>query len=98
MLVMLAMLAIDGERSLLIIPRTEGRRPDLLERESSLLLDPEVDRCWRPEADGCLACASCTDCLLGEMDRRIQDGDNLSIAEMGSVDMTSSDIERAEKV
>ena len=91
------MLAFDGERSLCTISRTEPRRPDILELgelSSSLLLDLDVGRGARkPFAVGGLESFFCGEFDLREIERRIQDGDNLSIVEGLSVDMTSSDIE-----
>jgi hypothetical protein len=93
---LLARLALDDERSLWTISITEPRRPDELERgdrEPSLLLDVDVGSgASRPFA------VVGRDSFWGDADlrdigRRIQDGDNRSKVEGGSVDMTSSDIE-----
>jgi hypothetical protein len=93
---LLARLALDDERNLWTISITEPRRPDELERgdrEPSLLLDVDVGSgASRPFA------VVGRDSFWGDVDlrdigRRIQDGDNRSKVEGGSVDMTSSDIE-----
>ena len=95
---LLAMLALDDERSLFTISRTEPRRPEENERDerdSSLLL--RVGSGARnPLAVGGL------ESLSGDVDRRdsgrrIQDGDSLSRLEGVSGDMMRSDMERAGK-
>lgn len=91
---MLARLAFDEERSLFIIPLIDARRSDLLEtteRESPLMLDPDVDR----EESGSFDVKPCSgaDLSFREMERRIQDGDNRSMAEGEFADMTRSDME-----
>jgi hypothetical protein len=94
---LLATLAFDGERSLCTISRTEPRRldvPELVEWNSSLLLDLDVGRGARnPFAVGGLESLFWGEADRRETERRIHDGDNRSIVEGGSVDMTSSDIE-----
>jgi len=89
-------LAFDDERNLLTNSITEPRRPDELERgdrEPSLLLDA----CAGSGGSRPFAVVG-RDSFWGDVDRRdigrrIQEGDNRSKAEGGSVDMTSSDME-----
>lgn len=66
------------------------------ERESSLLVLLDAGRGDRSplDVDGRRESVFCADFLLqGEIERRIQDGDNRSLEVGVSVDMTSSDIE-----
>jgi hypothetical protein len=91
---LLAILALDEERSLLTISRTEPRRPDMLERgerDSSLLL--RVGSGARKPFAVVGLVSFCGDVERRDKGRRIQDGDSLSRAEGLSVDMMSSDME-----
>jgi hypothetical protein len=85
----LGRLAFDTERIRFTIPRNV-RLPDLLDSRELLLLDLR-DGCgesWLLDVVG----LESGDFFRRESERLIHDGDNLSIAEDGSVDMTSSDI------
>lgn len=89
----LAWLALEGERILLTMPRREGRRLWRVERDSSLLLDVDAVLGER-RPSGAMNCESVSDndFFLLDIERRIQDGDSLSMGEEGSVDIISSDM------
>ena len=92
------LLALDAERILPTMLRSEARRlglVDSVDGDSSLLseMDAEADRGDRRPLDVVgLEFGSEPDLRL-ELERRFQSGDNLSIGEVGaSVDMTISDM------
>jgi hypothetical protein len=90
-------LALEDERNRFTTPRKDVRLSEFFERaerDSSLLVLLEVGRGdKRPlEVEG-REFESCTDFLLHDIERRTQDGDSRSFDDVGSVDMTSSDIE-----
>lgn len=90
------MLAFDAERILFTMPRIV-RLPDLLDRLESLLfvlllalldLRDDCGDSWLVDVVGLDSGAI----FLLESERLIHPGDNLSIVDVGVVDMTSSDI------
>lgn len=85
------MLAFDAERILLTIPRI-ARLPDLLDRLELLLWLDLRDACGEGWLFGVVGRES-GDFFRREKERLIHPGDNLSIVEVGVVDMTSSDID-----
>lgn len=85
------MLAFDAERILFTMPRIV-RLPDLLDRLELLLLLDLREACGEGWPLGVVGLES-GDFFRREKERLIHPGDNLSIVEVGVVDMTSSDID-----
>lgn len=84
------MLAFDTERILLTNPRIV-RLPDLLDRRELLLL-LDLRDVWGDIWPLGVVGRESGDFLRRENERLIHPGDNLSIVDVGVVDMTSSDI------
>ena len=85
------LLALDAERILFTIPRTV-RLPDLLDRRELVVLDLR-DCCggvWLSAVVG-LESGDCD--FFRRASELIHPGDNLSIVDVGVVDMTSSDMD-----
>jgi len=94
---LLAILALDEERNLVTNSIIDPRRLDELERGDrvpSLLLNVDAGSGASRPFDVVGRESFCGEVDLRDMGRRIQEGDSRSKVVGGSVDMTSSDIER----